>query len=344
VISAELPASQATEERIMTAALGGRRAQEGGSRRTRTVSLNFDLRSDLVVYIALAALFLAGVFTSRSFLNAYNLTSIIRHAAALGIVTMGQGMVMIAGGVDLSVSSTITLTTIVSASLMAGRNEMILPAVLACLAVGLVFGCLNGFAVVKLKVTPFIATLGIMSIGRGGVLLITRGPIGAIGPAFRLLSRGSLGPIPSALVISVLAFAGAVVVMNRTRYGRYLFALGGNREVSRLAGIKVTRIEFSSYLVSSLAAAAAGLYLTSRMSVGDPSVGPGFELDSIIAVLIGGIPFGGGRGNILGVIAGVLLIAVLGNLLNAWNLQTWYHQIARAAFLLIAISIIKQKE
>jgi ribose/xylose/arabinose/galactoside ABC-type transport system permease subunit len=251
---------------------------------------------------------------------------------------------MIAGGVDLSVSSTITMTTIVSASLMAGRNEMILPAVFACLAVGLVFGCLNGLAVVKLKVTPFIATLGIMSIGRGGVLLITHGPIGAIGPAFRLVSRGSVGPIPSALIISILVFGVASLVMNRSRYGRYLFALGGSREVSRLAGIRVPWIEFSSYLVSGLSAVVAGLYLTSRMSVGDPSVGPGFELDSIIAVLIGGIPFGGGRGNILGVIAGVLLIAVLGNLLNAWNLQTWYHQIARALFLLIAISIIKQKD
>ena len=343
-ISAELPASEATEEKIMAAALGGRRAQPGSDGKTRRPAIRFDLRSDLVVYIALVALFLAGVATSRSFLNAYNLTSIIRHAAALGIVTMGQGMVMIAGGVDLSVSSTITLTTIVSASLMAGRNEMILPAVFACLAVGLVFGCLNGLAVVKLKVTPFIATLGIMSIGRGGVLLITHGPIGAIGPAFRLVSRGSVGPVPSALIISILVFAAAAVVMNRSRYGRYLFALGGSREVSRLAGIRVPWIEFSSYLVSGLSAAVAGLYLTSRMSVGDPSVGPGFELDSIIAVLIGGIPFGGGRGNILGVIAGVLLIAVLGNLLNAWNLQTWYHQIARALFLLIAISIIKQKD
>ncbi len=343
-ISAEFPAGEATEEKIMAAALGGRRTEQQRETLKKGLAIRFDLRSDLVVYIALAALFLSGVFSSRSFLNAYNLTSVIRHAAALGIVTMGQGMVMIAGGVDLSVSSTITLTTILSASLMAGRNGMILPAVLACLAVGLGFGCINGFAVVKLKVTPFIATLGVMSIGRGVVLLITHGPIGAIGPAFRLVSRGSLGPIPSALIISILVFGLAAVVLNRSRYGRYLFALGGSREVSRLTGIKVPWIEYSSYLVSGLSAALAGLYLTSRMSVGDPSVGPGFELDSIIAVLIGGIPFGGGRGNILGVIAGVLLLAVLGNLLNAWNLQTWYHQIARALFLLIAISIIKQKD
>jgi len=343
-ISAEFPSREATEEKVMAAALGRRRAEQQRKAPRKSAAIRFDLRSDLVVYVTLIALFLSGVFSSPSFLNSYNLTSIIRHAAALAIVTMGQGMVMIAGGVDLSVSATITLTTILSAGLMAGRNEMILPAVLACLAVGLIMGCINGFAVVKLKVTPFIATLGVMSIGRGVVLLITHGPIGAIGPVFRLISRGSLGPIPSALIISILVFGLAALVMNRSRYGRYLFSLGGSREVSRLAGIKVPRIEFSSYLVSGLCAALTGLYLSSRMSVGDPSVGPGFELDSIIAVLIGGIPFGGGRGNILGVIAGVLLISVLGNLLNLWNLQTWYHQIARAVILLTAISIIKQKD
>ena len=157
-------------------------------------------------------------------------------------------------------------------------------------------GCLNGLAVVRLRIPPFIATLGVLSIGRGIVLLITHGPVGAIAPGFRLLSRGSIGPVPSALIIILVVFGAAAVVMNRTRWGRYLFAMGGSREVSRLAGIRVSRIEFSSYLVSGLCAAFAGLYLSSRMGVGDPSVGPGFDLDSIIAVLVGGIPFGGRAG------------------------------------------------
>jgi ABC-type sugar transport system ATPase subunit/ribose/xylose/arabinose/galactoside ABC-type transport system permease subunit len=340
-ISAELSAAEATEEKVMAAAIGGGTAAEERSPAPRAFRKD---RTDLVVYVVFIALFLAGIASSPSFLDPYNLTSNLRAAAALGIVTLGQAVVMISGGVDLSVSSTITLTTILSAGLMAGRNDMTLPAILASLGVGLAMGCLNGFAVVKLKIAPFIATLGVLSIGRGVVLLITHGPIGAISPAFRLFSRGSIGPIPSALVILLVVFAAAVLLMNRTRYGRYLFALGGSREVSRLAGIRVSRIQFSSYLVSGLCAAAAGLYLASRMGVGDPSVGPGFDLDSIIAVLIGGIPFGGGRGNILGVIAGVLLITVLGSLLNMWNLETWYHQIARAVILLAAISVIKQRD
>jgi ABC-type sugar transport system ATPase subunit/ribose/xylose/arabinose/galactoside ABC-type transport system permease subunit len=340
-ISAELTASEATEEKVMAAALGGGARPRAAPRRRAAL---LPARTDLVVYIALLAVFAAGVFSSGSFLSPYNLTSNVRAAAALGIVTMGQAVVMIAGGVDLSVSSTITLTTILSAMIMNGQNGMIVPAVLACLAVGMLMGCLNGLTVVKLRIAPFIATLGVLSIGRGTALLLTHGPIGAIGPAFRFLSRGSAGPIPSALIILVAVFAVAALVMNRTTYGRYLFALGGSREVSRLSGIRVSRVEFTSYLVSGVLAAVAGLYLSSRMGVGDPSVGPGFDLDSIIAVLIGGIPFGGGRGNVLGVIAGVLLLTVLGSLLNMWNLETWYHQIARAVILLAAISIIRQRD
>ena len=232
-ITAELTHGEATEEKVMAAAIGGKDARTEGARGLRRPRI-LGARTDLIVYVTLVLLFLAGVVSSPSFLDPYNLTSNLRAAAALGIVGIGQAMVMISGGVDLSVSSTITLTTIISAGVMAGRDSMILPAVLACLGVGLAMGCLNGLAVVKLRIPPFIATLGVLSIGRGIVLLITHGPIGAIAPGFRLLSRGSIGPLPSALLIILIVFTAAVLVMNRTTWGRYLFAMGGNREVSRL--------------------------------------------------------------------------------------------------------------
>ena len=231
-ISAELGASEATEEKVMAAAIGGRTAKSETVRGRRHPRL-FAARSDLIVYVALVLLFVAGVISSPSFLDPYNLTSNLRAAAALGIVAMGQAMVMMSGGVDLSVSSTITLTTILSAGMMSGQNGMILPAIVASLGIGLAMGCLNGFAVVRLKIPPFIATLGVLSIGRGIVLLITHGPVGAIAPGFRLLSRGSMGPVPSALVIILVVFGAAAIVMNRTTWGRYLFAMGGSREVSR---------------------------------------------------------------------------------------------------------------
>ena len=354
-IACELEAEGATEEKILAAGLSDSAAVESQadtrpgnagkpiSLRTKlNVLCNRLVQTDLVVFLTLLCLVGIGVFTSESFLNKYNLTSIMRHAAALGIVSMGQAVVMISGGLDISVGSLVSLTTIVAALLMNGSDAMIPAAVMACLGAGLMVGLLNGFAVVKLKIVPFIATLGMMSVVHGVVLLIAKGPVGAVGKAFRLISRGSVGPFPSALLIIVFVFVVALLVMNKTVYGRHLSATGASAEVSRLAGIRISWVTFSSYLVSALCAVLAGLYLTSRMGMGDPLVGRGFEVDSIIAVLIGGIPFGGGRGNIGGVIAGVLLLAVLGNLLNMWNLHSWYHQIVKAAILLVAISIYKR--
>ncbi|MEW5815627.1 MAG: ATP-binding cassette domain-containing protein [Spirochaetota bacterium] len=353
-ITAEFDGREATEENVLAQAIGtglrspgsldspGSLKPSNGPDDTLPLIQRLALLSDKVVYIFLALLAAAGIISSSKFLNGYNLTSIIRYAAALGIVSMGQSFVMIAGGVDLSISSVITLTTVISASIILSQDAMILPAVASVVGVGVLIGVINGFSIVKLKIPPFIATLGVMSIGKGTVLLITRGPIGSISRTFGLFSRGSIGPVPSALLLSSFVFAIASFIMEKTRYGKHLFAIGGNREAARLAGIHVKWLEFSAYIVSSLCAVTAGLYLTSRMGVGDPTVGPGFELDSIIAVLIGGIPFGGGKGTIPGVIAGVLLLSVLGNLLTLWNLHSWYHQITRALILLATIALFKR--
>jgi ABC-type sugar transport system ATPase subunit/ribose/xylose/arabinose/galactoside ABC-type transport system permease subunit len=354
-IACELDAAGVSEEKILAAGLGEsgvRLSESPASGRPEThknllTKLNafrkLMIQADWVVFLTLLCLVGIGIFTSESFLNRYNLTSIMRDAAALGIVSMGQAVVMIGGGLDISVGSIVSLTTILAALLINGSDAMIFMAVIVCLGAGMIVGFLNGVAVVKLKIVPFIATLGMMSVVHGVVLLIAHGPVGSVGKAFRFISRGSVGPFPSALLLLIFVFVVAVLVMNKTIYGRHLSATGANSEVARLAGIRISGVTFSSYLVSALCAVLAGLYLTSRMGMGDPLVGRGFEVDSIIAVLIGGVPFGGGRGNILGVIAGVLLLTVLGNLLNMWNLHSWYHQIVKAVILLVAISIYKQE-
>jgi ribose transport system ATP-binding protein len=354
-IARELEAEGAGEEKILAAALSESGAPQSASpvagqsqnhanRLTKLNALRKQMiQADRVVFFTLLCLVGVGVFTSESFLNSYNLTSILRDATALGIVAMGQAVVMIGGGLDISVGSIVSLTTILAALLINGSDAMIPLAVMVCLGAGMAVGFLNGVAVVKLKIVPFIATLGMMSVVHGVVLLIAHGPVGSVGKAFRFISRGSVGPFPSALLIVLFVFVVAVLVMNKSIYGRHLSATGANSEVARLAGISISGVTFSSYAVSALCAVFAGLYLTSRMGMGDPLVGRGFEVDSIIAVLIGGVPFGGGRGNILGVIAGVFLLAVLGNLLNMWNLHSWYHQIVKALILLVAISAYKQE-
>jgi ABC-type sugar transport system ATPase subunit/ribose/xylose/arabinose/galactoside ABC-type transport system permease subunit len=355
-VACQFEAAGATEEIILTAGLSESAIPE--SETTVTGQSEIDespltklvrirkhmIQADLVVFLTLLCLVGVGIFTSETFLNKINLTSIMRDAAALGIVSMGQAVVMLGGGLDISVGSIVSLTTVLAALLMNGSDAMIPIAVMACLGAGMIVGLLNGLAVARLNIVPFIATLGMMSVVHGIVLLVTRGPVGSVGNVFRHISRGSIGPFPSALFIICFVFGTAVLVMNKTIYGRHLSATGANCEVARLAGIRISGVTISSYMVSALCAVFAGLYLTSRMGMGDPLVGRGFEVDSIIAVLIGGVPFGGGRGNILGVVAGVILLAVLGNLLNMWNLHSWYHQIVKAAILLVAISIFKQEK
>jgi ABC-type sugar transport system ATPase subunit/ribose/xylose/arabinose/galactoside ABC-type transport system permease subunit len=351
---AEFPGG-ATEEEVMHEAISKTgdveaelETQRADSLWVRGISfvrrtLHRGLPTEAIVLAVLTGLVVTGALSSDRFLSLYNVTSILRAAVALGLVAIGQAVVMQAGGVDLSVGAIVTLSTLAAASVMGGNDAMMAPAVLAALGAGLAVGVVNGVAVTWLRIPAFIATLGVMSIARGVVLLMARGPVGAIGPAFRSISRGSFGSIPSAAIILAVAFVLADLIMNRTRFGRHVFALGGNAEVARLSGIHVRPLFFSTFLVSATASVFAGLYLTSRMGMADPSVGPGLELDSIIAVLIGGIPFGGGRGNILGVIFGVLLLSVLGNLLNMWNLSSWYNQIARAAVLLAAIAVVRKE-
>jgi len=346
-IVAEFSSSNANEENVMSAALADRAEREqeavSNAKKHRYTWLQQHVNVTSVTFATLLALFLAGILSSSRFLTMGNLIALVRSAVPLGLIAMGQAMVMIAGGVDLSVGTIVTLTTIIGAIIISGKDTLILPAVAVTLGLGLGLGCLNGIFVTVFKVPPFIATLGMMSVIRGIVLIVTRGPVGAIGPRFRLFSRGSIGPIPNALLILSLWFGIAFIIMRYTKYGRHLFAIGGNREVARRAGIKINLLELSSYLISSLSAVIAGVYMISRMGAGDPTVGQGLELDSIIAVLIGGIPFGGGQGSILGVMAGVMLLTLLSNLISIWNLSTWYHQIARALVLLVALSLFRRK-
>jgi len=272
------------------------------------------------VYSLLLAILAVAFAVSPSFRSLQNLENIIRQAAVVGILAVGQTFVVLAGGIDVSVSAIITLVAIFSAAYMAGRPEMMLPVIVGCLVLGIVVGIANGIAVVKLSVQPFIATLGVMSIGRGIALAYTKTPVGRTAPGFRFFTYGKLGPLPFPLVFLLILFVGAYFILRRMRFGRYVYAVGGDREIARHSGISVSRIQMASYVISGAMGAVTGLYLSSRMGVGDPVVGPGLEWDSITAVVIGGTTLAGGRGGIAGTFAGVMIIAVLSNMLNQLNM------------------------
>ena len=269
--------------------------------------------------------------------------NIMRQATALGIVSIGQTVIILAGGIDMSVSAIITLVSVFSAGFMAGRVAMIVPVVLFCLALGALVGVVNGLVWTRLGVQPFIVTLGTLSICQGIALVYTRGPVGSVPRLYRRFADAQVGPLPLPFLLFLVLLAAGMVLLHRTRFGRSIYAVGGNPETARLSGIAVNRIRLAAFIISGELAALTGLYLSSRMGSGDPTIGPGFELDSITATLIGGTSLAGGRGMLVGTAGGVLVIAVLSNVLNQLNIGNWYQQIIKGLILLAAISAYQQR-
>ncbi len=291
---------------------------------------------------ALAALLIFSISVSEPFRSLYNLMNILRQGMALGLVSIGQTLVLLAGGIDLSVGSVITLTNLFSAGLMDGSNVLIFPVILFCLALGAGIGLANGALVVYLRIPAFVATLGTMIIGRGLALIYARGPVGSVSRAYRWIADGSIGPIPAPAFIWATVLALGIIFLRSMRSGHYHYAVGGNVDLARLSGIPVKRIQLLAFSLCGTLAAATGLFLSSRMGSGDPTIGPGFELDSITAAIVGGTILGGGRGGLIGTIMGVFLIGVLNNVLNLLDVASWYQQIIKGMILLLAVSIYRK--
>jgi ribose transport system ATP-binding protein/rhamnose transport system ATP-binding protein len=355
-LAGELSREEASQEAILTLAAGASTsARRSGSAeallQASQVSRGERLRSWLAgnqgvitVYAVLILLYLFGLSASESFRSASNLFSILRQAVALGLVSIGQTLIILAGGIDLSVSSVVTLAALFGAGLIQGRVEMILPAVLLCLGVGVLFGLVNGSLWGYLGVEPFIVTLGTFSIGRGIALVFARGPVGWVPPLYQQFAYADIGPIPFAVIFFFAVLIAGILMLKKTILGRRIYAVGGNPEASRLSGIPVRRVRLLAFVLSGLTAAVTGLYMASRMGSGDPNIGPGFELDSITAVVVGGTVLGGGRGGLIGTLGGVLLVATLSNLLNLMNVDNWYQQVIKGLILLIAVAAYRNRE
>ena len=279
---------------------------------------------------------------SPTFRSSQNIFQALRQAVFLGIVSIGQTFAMIAGGIDLSVGSTVKLVTVIAGGTMQGREELALPVVVLCLLIGTTIGMVNGLVVTKLRVAPFIATLGMYSIVRGLALGYTTTPVGSIARSVRPLYSAYIGPIPLPVIISFALFIIGSVVLNRTVFGLHVRAVGGSGAVARLSGIKVARVRIAVFVISGFLASVTGLILVCRLGVGDPSVGQGLELDSIAATVLGGTSLFGGRGTLLGTLAGVLVLAFIGNIFNLLAINTYYQQLLKGLLILLAVSIWKQ--
>lgn len=293
------------------------------------------------VYFALIAMVIVLGLRSPSSVEPGNLVNLVRQGAPLGLVAIGQTAVMISGGLDLSVGSTVILADVMAAQMISGVEARVIPVVLLVLGVGAFIGLINGLLVTVFNVTPFIATLGMSFVVNGAALLYSGGaPRGSIPPGMRFWGTGFFADfIPAAAVVLIVVALVATLILSRTTWGRRLVAVGANRQAARLSGVSVRRVTLFAYIFSGLMAAAGGLLLVAFVGVGTLEVGTNFLLGSIAASVIGGTPFEGGRGTIVGTIGGVLFLQVLYSILTALALPTSGRRIAEGVIILIAVAL-----
>ncbi|PRR83280.1 ABC transporter permease [Clostridium vincentii] len=299
----------------------------------------------LGVLIALIILVVVMSIFAPNFLTTSNLFGVLQQIAVIGIISVGMTFVILLGGIDLSVGSTVAFTGLVIGLAMRAGIPVVI-SLLIGIAIGAVIGCLNGFLIAKVKLQPFVATLGTMTMVRGLAYTITNGqPVYQLPDFFKNMA-GFIGPIPKPVVVMIIAFALGVYTLKYTKFGRYMFAIGGNKVASKLSGINVTKYEVLVYVTSGVCCAVAAILLTARMGSAVATAADGYELDAIAAVAIGGTSMTGGRGSIVGTLIGVLIIGVIANGLNLLNVQQGPQRFVKGAIIIFAVmlEVIKKKK
>ena len=287
--------------------------------------------------LALALICLALGVAKPTFFSAANLINIVRQISINGILAVGVTFVLLTGGVDLSLGSLVALSGVIAASLAQPGDGPVVLALAAGIAAGLACGLVNGTLVTTGGVAPFIATLGMMTAARGLALVWSGGrPVSGLSPAFTALG-GDLAGLPVPVLILAAVTLLAWVFLGRTRWGRYVYAVGGNELAARAAGIHVTGIKLLAYGVCGALAGLAGVVLAARITTGQPNAGIAYELDAIAAVVIGGTSLSGGVGGVGGTILGALLMGVINSGLDQLNVSAYYQQIIKGAIIVGAV-------
>ena len=293
--------------------------------------------------VGLIAVCLVMVVTTENFFSADNFLNIARQVSINAIIAVGMTCAILSGGIDLAVGSVMAL----SGTLMAGLMVAGVPpyaAILLGLGVGLAFGLFNGFFIAYADMPPIIVTLATMGIARGLALIYTGGyPIDGLPEMFAFFGRGSVLGIQTPVVIMLLTFFLAYLLLNKTPIGRYIYAIGGNEEATRLSGVRVSRYKLLVYALSGFTSALAGLVLSSRLMSGQPNSGVSFELDAIAAVVMGGTSISGGRGAIIGTLIGAMMLGVLNNGLNMMGVSPYVQNIIKGLIILFAIYISRER-
>jgi ribose transport system permease protein len=293
--------------------------------------------------IALILLIVVVSFMNEYFFTLSNILNILRQTSVIAILAAGMTLVILTAGIDLSVGSILALCGAFAAS-MIGLEISVWIAVPVSLFGGAVLGSMTGIIIAKGKVQAFIATLVTMTLLRGVTMVYTDGrPISTgfteVADAFSWFGTGYLLGIPVPVWMMVFVFLSIWYLLNHTRFGRYIYALGGNESATLLSGINVDRIKVGVYAICGFLAALAGIIITSRLSSAQPTAGMGYELDAIAAVVVGGTSLMGGKGRIMGTLIGALIIGVLNNALNLLDVSSYYQMIVKAVVILLAVLV-----
>lgn len=317
---------------------------ESGSERGRVLRAKF--ASFMQRQGALVALIIVCIFAAlryERFLTEANLLNVLRQNSMLGLVALGMTFVILTGGIDLSVGSLLAVAGVIAAHL-SGRGWLI--AMIVAVGFSALLGLINGLVIAKARIQPFITTLAMMIAARGLALVYTQEqsvPVDRSAEGFAWLGRGLIGPIPVPVVILIVAFALGWLVLNHTRFGRHVYAVGDNEEAARLMGLNAGRVTLGVYALSGALAGLAGVILASRLSAGQPVAGTGWELDAIAAVVVGGTLLTGGQGGVGSTLVGVLLLGVIFNLFNLeGRITPWWQGVLRG-IILLAVVIIQNR-
>lgn len=298
------------------------------------------------VYVFLVVVFLVGgildqiLSDGQIFTNPLILLNIIVRSVALGIVAVGQTLVIIGASIDLSVAYTISITAIMSSYIMQGKTENVLTAIVGVLAIGIAIGLVNGLIVTKLKVNPFIATLGTSLIIKGIINASFSNYTGSVPKSFEFFGYGMVGPIPVSIIILLLIVFIGWFLLSRTQFGAHLYGVGGNVEVARLSGVRTDRVLIGAHIFCSMTAVISGLFLVSQMRAGAPWVGPNgiFDLNSIATTVIGGTALSGGKGGVWGTLAGVLIFGILDTTFNQLGVNPYLKSVFQGVIIVLAVA------
>jgi ribose transport system permease protein len=295
------------------------------------------------IFVVLVLLVILSSLLSDRFMTSRNLNNVGTNATSLALLATGQTFVILTGGIDLSVGSIVTISNVCAARTMEWYPQLWPLISLAVLLMGTLIGLINGLLITRLRIPAFLVTLGTLSILQGITFVISRSQAGSIPSDFEFFAFGTVGPIPVGLILGVLVVGLGLYALANTTFGRYIFAVGGNAESARLSGVPVDRVVLGTYILSGFLASLSGLFITSRVGIGIPSVGQGMELDSVTAVVIGGTSLFGGSGGLLGTAFGVVILRIVDNILNLVQVSAFWQQVVKGLIIVAAVAVYVPK-